>query len=670
MKKSASLKFLLALLLLCVSSLAVAQESVNCDQLRTKIAQLEELDLNAMSPSVQQLYKESLLKLYTQFSNCLQRDISVTDSMQRAVVGTDAAQGVEDKLNALKKEKADTDGKIILMRTALNLPDEAPTAAAASAPQTAPTTGNDGGALRPLRAARPLASSAMVSPAPTTSAAVPAPQIAANCDPVATYDAPEILKDIVAKAAKDTVRTGDPTRPKRAGIEMVLYTVFDAASPTSSQAVRQLAAYQYLGETARTDKQLGASTKSDGAVSAIEKPGFARLLGFAIEHGGITKKNDGTNLTLSTSLYSFYAMNGGDTAATYDRAGFLNRIGVSATFALADKNDELGNARRQNLSEWSIRARLFGDRSTRSPEFQKFWDTEIRPLIADRLQTIGKAVEGLATGDDQINAYDDLESNALDTLPDLIRGRMACPDYVAATTDAKEKIISDLILSHMKTTVLDTVKGGQFQLSADEISRIEVKYLPSLKVALDNLDLARTLLEKKIDDLKKSPLGTFAYINHRTPTGSDYSEAKFLFEQDKSFLRPLKLNANFGLTFYHRPDSALQQEKLRDVTAALAFEGSSRSPFTEGENLSKITYTFVGSYQRMFENRRRPNRKPDLASAQFLLEIPFVRGFSVPLSLTYSNATEEERKKNVRFNFGMRLDTDKLFDLLRATSER
>lgn len=140
---------------------------------------------------------------------------------------------------------------------------------------------------------------------------------------------------------------------------MVLYTIFDAASENSAKQLRELEVYQYLSETARTDKQLGPAPNSEGAVSAIEKPSFARLLGFAIEHGGITKKNDGTNLTLSTSLYSLYAMSGGDTAERYQEAGFLNRIGVAATFALDDQNNELANVRRNNLSEWSARVRLF-----------------------------------------------------------------------------------------------------------------------------------------------------------------------------------------------------------------------------------------------------------------------------------------------------------------------
>jgi hypothetical protein len=176
------------------------------------------------------------------------------------------------------------------------------------------------------------------------------------------------------------------------------------------------------------------------------------------------------------------------------------------------------------------------------------------------------------------------------------------------------------------------------------------------------------LLEKKIDDLNKGPLGTFAYTNHRQPLASDYSETKFLFEQDKSFFRHLKLTGNFGLSFYHKPDKTLRQQKLRDISAALSFDGATGSPFTEEENQSKLTYSFVGRYERLLENRRTTNRKPDIATAQFLLEIPFLKGISLPLSLTYANATEEERKKNVRFNFGMRLDTDKLFELLRAPS--
>lgn len=652
MKRSSSLRILLALLL-CLSPVGLAQPAANCDQLRGKIQRLEGMNLNAMSPSLQQVYKEALHKLYAQFSQCLQQDLSATTTMQSAVAGTDAAAGVEERLRALTREKAETDNKLSVLRTALNLPDSQPPAVSAPTPggrsELDNVTGQPGDA---------------VSEPPPAPQPVDTPTPAAQnfpCLPPETYDeAPELLTDIVSKAA-DGVVQGDFGGDLSGIPQMMTYSTIDAASPTSSAILRELKAYQYFSETARTDKQLGASPTSEGAVSAIEKPGFARLLGFAIEHGAIDKANDGTNLTLSTSLYSLYTLNREDNEETYQRAGVLNRIGVFATFAVENQDNELANARRNNLSEWSVKARLFGDRSTRSSKFQRFWDTEIRPLIRARLEAVGGALNVLTSGNPP---YQRLRRQVGNCLSDAVARRKGEADYTAATTEGRKKILTDLLLGLLKSNVYDRIKASEVGLSPAQIVAIETQYTPALRVALANLKDAEGELAKRIDDLNKGPLGTFSYTNHRKPMASDYSETKFLWEQDKSFLRPLKLTGNFGLSFYHRPDASLQQEKVRDVSAALSFEGTTNSPFTEAGNMSKVTYSFVGRYERLFENRRRPNRKPDIAVAQFMVEVPFFRGFSLPLSLSYANATEEERKKNVRFNFGFRMDTDKLIELL------
>src|SRR5258708_23192890 len=107
----------------------------------------------------------------------------------------------------------------------------------------------------------------------------------------------------------------------------------------ADSSIRQLKAYRYLAETARSDKQIGASAKSAGSTSAIEKPGFASLLGLAVEHGAILQNINSSTLTLSTSPYVLYTFNnGGDSAQNYAPAGFLNRLGVSATFNIADAN--------------------------------------------------------------------------------------------------------------------------------------------------------------------------------------------------------------------------------------------------------------------------------------------------------------------------------------------
>ena len=669
MKSSALIRYILVLAI-CLSPLNLrAQETANCDQLRTAIKTLkEQMQSKNLSPSMRQFYDDSLQKLYRECSQCVEREISIVTEMAKTVANTAAASGVDQKLRELTNEKSELDKNIGQSSQPLNLMADAP---ARSAPSPSPAVNVNSAQLttssnRDNRNLGAGTNAAPPAPAPTPVAPV--------CPPTVAYDeAPGILKDAVARSAADVVAlSANPATAATAadfatalGPQMVLYTVFDAASPKSSQLVRDLEAYHYLGETARTDKQLGSAPNSNGAVSAIEKPGFARLLGFAIEHGGITKQNDGTNLTLSTSLYALSTIGSKDTAEKYARSGILNRISAAATFAVDDQNNELANVRRNNLAQWSVKMRLFGDRSTRSPEFQKFFAEKIKPLIRARLRTLGGSIEELS---EKISAYGDMEKSALDPLPDIVRARMECPDYKAGTTAQKEKILSDLILTQLRTTVYQPVSTHTIQIKPEEIARIEGEFLPNLKKSLDNLVLADKLLKDAISDLQKGPLATFGYTNYRIPNGSDYSETKFLFEQDRGFMGPLKLTGNFGLSFYNQPNPTFNQQTWRDISGALSLEGTSRSPFTEDENQSKITYSLVGRYERLFENKGAARRTPDIRTFQFVMEIPFFKGVSLPLSASYANATEEEKKNHFKFNFGMRLDTDKLFALLKAAS--
>lgn len=62
-----------------------------------------------------------------------------------------------------------------------------------------------------------------------------------------------------------------------------------------------LPVYQYVGETARTDKQLGSTSTSRGTTSLLEKPGLPTLLAFAIERGAIQQEQSGSDITLRSS---------------------------------------------------------------------------------------------------------------------------------------------------------------------------------------------------------------------------------------------------------------------------------------------------------------------------------------------------------------------------------
>jgi hypothetical protein len=50
------------------------------------------------------------------------------------------------------------------------------------------------------------------------------------------------------------------------------------------------------------------------------------------------------------------------------------------------------------------------------------------------------------------------------------------------------------------------------------------------------------------------------------------------------------------------------------------------------------------------------------------MNFPLFKGLAFPFSITYSNATETEKRSGWRTNFGLKMDTDKLMELVRAAS--
>ena len=200
-------------------------------------------------------------------------------------------------------------------------------------------------------------------------------------------DAPPVVLSAIQNVAKDIVTNNNADRLSSQLPTILFYTLADAIAKEGDRlAIRDLKAYQYLGETARTDKQIGASATSEGTTSATEKPGFADLLGFAIEHGAIQQEIDDTSVTLSTTPYAFIAWANEDSADTYNKYGWLRLANVSANFNLSDDGGPpLTNVRRSQLNEWSVKLRLNRDRSSRGKEFREEWIKNAKPKIVQRL---------------------------------------------------------------------------------------------------------------------------------------------------------------------------------------------------------------------------------------------------------------------------------------------
>ncbi len=510
--------------------------------------------------------------------------------------------------------------------------------------------------------------------ATTTTLATPQPQAAmATAAPVQSDcypDAPPALVNTITAAAQQVVRRIDPDEVTSQFFPILFFATAHAISVDAVDVdeqrrdlINRIEIKRLQQETKRTDKQLGASARAEGSTTAAEKPGFAELLGFAIEHGAIQKEINGTTLTLSSSPYAIVAAASGDTATTYKNYGYLSRLGVSANFNISDEDNVLANARRSQLSEWSLRARLTPDRSQRSRDAEEIWETVRADFAAPDL----KLTEDLATQfgtDVALNAKRREIEDRFRT-PGFRVPVKAILDNAALTAEQKKEQIAKAILCQVKTDVFDAVRTGAFRIDPASRQRIIEKTLPALQDALGKKEDAIRRFEAELEKLSYKPVLTFAYTNTRDPDLSDYSTFKFLFQ--KKSTEGLNIIANAGFSVYHKPNPLLNQSDVRDFAAALSFEGTAgRSPFLSQElDESRITYSFSGRYQRLFENRNRPNVKADIGVAQFKLEIPLLTGFSLPFSVTYANASELIKEDHVRANFGFTIDTDKVFQILK-----
>jgi len=506
-----------------------------------------------------------------------------------------------------------------------------------------------------------------VTPAatPANDCSVPIPVGGSNCYP----GVPKIIECDVDRIARQASAPGaDAATAVTSQFDiLVLETVADAFSNSNEVNIRQLTAYQYIGETARTDKQIGSPSTSKGSTSAAEKPGWADILGFAVEHGAIQQAVSGTTLSLSTTPYAFFVPTESDTAAAYAKYGNFRRVALSATFNISNQDSPLSNARRQALSNYSVKVRLSPDRSPRSQTFQDRWKTDIKPTIQKDLALIGGTIKAILKQPGVRQHVDEIldgKSGAKGLIDEV-------EEIASSTTKTKaqkETEIKNKILCALDSRVFQETKEdntGAIKIDAATRNRLLNEFIPAMFEAQAERVRASELVQKIFDDMDKKWMGTLAFTNNRAPTGSSYSDVKFLF-QNYIGQSPIKVVANAGLSFYNNPNPLLHQQRIRDFAAAFSLEGKRKSPLIKDAlDQSQMTFSLTGRYERLRENQGMANRTPDIGIVQFKLDLPVGQGMSIPLSLTYANATELQKEQHVRGNFGFTFDADKFLILRR-----
>ena len=483
--------------------------------------------------------------------------------------------------------------------------------------------------------------------------------------------APPDLRRLVAGSVDNVfvrVKNGDAPRLALDDIgnlwdEMVFMTAADATAASETERARDRKLYVYLnaGETARTDKQVGASSSGAGSTSLVQKGGIPLLLSYAIEHGAIQQETNGTSLTLSTSPYGLIVLaSGGDTADNYQKYNFWTRFGVSATFTVAEgQAPSVSTISGKQLSEYSARVRLLGDKSSRSEGFRRRWEDSVGKPLQAKVNVIGAGLVAIYKQEGGTSPLLQRAGRASTALLDELKR-----EYGPRTTldDAARAELQERVLKALYENIYLPISKGEIEISSQARDKIHQQILPMLGSLETDLSDARANLDTQLADFYKAAALTFTYTGHRTETGSDYSEFKLLFERH---VTPVDVTANAGFSIYHHPDSTLNQQKVRDFHGSLQLEAHSRSLFKFSANdQSKTTYSLSGRYERMKET------KADIGIVQGKIEIPLGAGLSLPFSFTYATRTELIDEKEVRGNFGLSFDLDKLYGLLFRLTEK
>ncbi len=485
-----------------------------------------------------------------------------------------------------------------------------------------------------------------------------------------TYqDAPAILSDAAKVVAKRIVLESKKPQVEHPEAElsgeyelMVFYTVADAVTPKqvapgAPTSIRQLSARRYTSELQRTDKQIGASPSASGSTSLLEKAGLVDLLGFAIEHGAVLRENSGTSATLTATPYSLMTLNIEDTAAAYNRFDLLRRLEVSGSFKL-NSGDGQGSQTIDfnDFEQWSVRARLWGDRSTRSKEFGKQWDqtvgSKIQVVLANENSAVGAVIDDIASVRRMAKPLDK-------DLRDAIAAYLATSK--SETDDTRIDHIKSLILSKLYQQIYVPITQDPTLVTASERQRIVAKLVPTLdsRKNFEQIDQAATDL---LNQTANSPLVTLAYTNHRVNEGSGYSDLKLLADTPIPFpdLPSPDLLLNAGVSFNHDPKKDMNQGTIRSYSIAGSLEWTAENllrHLLKALDNSYMTLALGGRYERM------EDQSANIWLAQGRIEFPLVGGVSLPVSVTYASRSELVNESEVRGNFGISLDTDKLLAL-------
>jgi len=414
-------------------------------------------------------------------------------------------------------------------------------------------------------------------------------------------------------------------------------------------------------EQNRLDKQPGATSNSSGTTSLASKGSSPSLLGFALEHGGLTQSTDGNTITfrgnlansiralLNSSYLGSYELGESDPLVIY-----LAKLSFALSFDTSSNQQSMSQGfspSSRNLSGFSLKYEIFNQRDPRN----KKWRDAFRNLA----DTVGKPYAN--------------------SVRDLDRVIFTSPQF-RQWEAAVQKDIYGLPANPSDEDIQRVVRNSVESFEQLFASMPEMKSAASHAVA----DLAAYLKKKDeiLANIRKTFMVTVEYnhtrqlvTNSQSITATqpnqqipDLSNINLVLEKGIKNVNAPEFTLNVGATWFNSSDPAnAKRGRVRDYRASAEVD----VPLREITNIGRPVLSFSGQFlalleeplgQKVMLNGVTIDRRGNIAVFQTKVSIPVKdSGVKIPISFTYASRTELIKEKDARGNIGITFDFDSLF---------
>ncbi len=429
----------------------------------------------------------------------------------------------------------------------------------------------------------------------------------------------------------------------------------------------------------RMDKMRGASAGGGATTSAVSKPGVADLFSAALENGALNRTQEGTATTFRVNSYGVYSL-------FHPPAG-----SCSITNPLCDSHSE--------LTLRGLSASLTIDNSTG------------QAVVPMNTQTTGGAsptAVGVTRQGGRISgvgAHFDLLRRSIIEPKDYDTWRKAVTTATAQTAaDGFSQALANTEKINPELKAFTACVSEGFAKATEQLD-LEKAYKTCLLVLYDKIPASNIGvlldLEKARGDYNKAMANALRNLLFKPQLTLEYTHDQPAAQPNQSTVRMIvdtkfwgrksgptangmaddpqgSLTLNVAFSFYETIPQGVKAGKFRDAQAALQLDRKIGN--VSWQNRPVISLAGYYQYQKeksilQFDNKSQtpivPIPLPQPASAlldtkggigivQGKITIPVTGVISIPLAVSWSNRTELLKASEVRGQFGISIDLDKI----------